>query len=391
MGSRGAVRQRRDDGRWYVDFGPRRRVWSLYEDGERIPLDENLANRLLEAIRSRASDVGLDAALAHYLPAESEQNRVLVRLGAWLDAKRREKAAGDRSPTYVRELERYARPGGEFSWWAGQSVHGITFGQLEDWSYWLADRGLGAKSRRNVLGAFRAFLGWLHQRGEIREMPRRFPWPKVSERAPRVLSAEAQAAVLGRVAEDERGVFYALALMGLRPGEARALEARDYRDGWLLVDKAAKGAAASAPVRGTKSGRAKRLPVPRVLREWIESRSSPGERLSDRPLFANPRTGRAWSHWALRDRWVAAARAAGLEGVGLYEGTKHSFATDAAARGVPERSLQAFLGHRDVRSTRRYAQMADGALLDVLPAEPAEKVARKRRKARSGSATTRKR
>jgi integrase len=53
--------------------------------------------------------------------------------------------------------------------------------------------------------------------------------------------------------------------------------------------------------------------------------------------------------------------------VGLYEGTKHSFATGAALRGVPERALQAYLGHADARSTRRYAQLADEALLAVLP------------------------
>jgi integrase len=41
--------------------------------------------------------------------------------------------------------------------------------------------------------------------------------------------------------------------------------------------------------------------------------------------------------------------------VSLYAGTKHTFATDAAARGVAERALQTFLGHADVRSTRRYA------------------------------------
>ena len=43
-------------------------------------------------------------------------------------------------------------------------------------------------------------------------------------------------------------------------------------------------------------------------------------------------------------------------------------ATDAAARVVSERALQAFLGHAGVRSTRRYARMADGALLEAPPA-----------------------
>ncbi len=42
------------------------------------------------------------------------------------------------------------------------------------------------------------------------------------------------------------------------------------------------------------------------------------------------------------------------------------------ARGVPERALQQFLGHADVRSTRRYALLADSALLQVLrPPRPA--------------------
>ena len=47
-------------------------------------------------------------------------------------------------------------------------------------------------------------------------------------------------------------------------------------------------------------------------------------------------------------------------------------ATDAVRRGVPERALQVFLGHKNVESTRRYARLADNALLEVLrsPAVP---------------------
>jgi len=59
--------------------------------------------------------------------------------------------------------------------------------------------------------------------------------------------------------------------------------------------------------------------------------------------------------------------------IGLYEGTKHSFATDAIRRGVPERHLQRFLRHASVTSTRRYARLADSAMLEALrnPAKPA--------------------
>lgn len=56
----------------------------------------------------------------------------------------------------------------------------------------------------------------------------------------------------------------------------------------------------------------------------------------------------------------------GIAGIKLYEGTKHTMATDAGRRGVSERALQTFLGHSDARSTRRYARMSDEALVSVL-------------------------
>jgi integrase len=49
-------------------------------------------------------------------------------------------------------------------------------------------------------------------------------------------------------------------------------------------------------------------------------------------------------------------------------------ATDALRSGVPESALQRFLGHASVQSTRRYARLADNALVEVLrPVEPSER------------------
>jgi integrase len=181
-----------------------------------------------------------------------------------------------------------------------------------------------------------------------------------------VLSIEDQDAILDAIPEAGRGIFVALALLGLRPGEARALDAADNSNGWLTVDKAVKGSALAAPIRGTKTGRGKTLPVPATLADWIARYVPREDRLRGAPLFVNPRTGRRWSHWALRDRWVRAAKSVGLEGARLYEGTKHTMATDAVRRGVTERELQAFLGHKDPRSTRRYTRMSREALIHVL-------------------------
>lgn len=85
--------RRHKDGRIYVELpkagGGERRIWSQPVPGGRMPWTEESANRALELIRSR------------------------IAQGGTVDE------AGDRSPTYVRELERYLAPNGHFSWWRG--------------------------------------------------------------------------------------------------------------------------------------------------------------------------------------------------------------------------------------------------------------------------------
>ena len=58
------------------------------------------------------SNVTLPEVLAEYVPVDAKPNLVPTWLDKWLELKRREVEAGDRSPTYLRELERYARPAG---------------------------------------------------------------------------------------------------------------------------------------------------------------------------------------------------------------------------------------------------------------------------------------
>jgi integrase len=367
VGDLGTIRRRPDTGTFYLDLRPYGRIYRH----RGIPIaDEGTAQRILEQLRGKiAAGRSLTEVMADYLPEESTKNLVPVWVERWIDLKRRETDAGDLSPTYLREIVRYAKDDREFSWWDGRTIFEIDYGALEDWSLWLADRGLAPKTRRNILGAFRSFLGWLQRRGQIREVPA-VPLPRVDEHQPHILSIADQDAILAAIPEAERGIFLALAYLGLRPSEARALGAADYRDGWIIVDKACKGPGATAPIRGTKTGRGKRLPVPEVLRDWIDRHLSTDARLRRLSLFTNPRTGRRWTHWALRDRWLKAAKSVGLKRARLYEGTKHTMATDAVRRGVSERALQTFLGHADVRSTRRYAKLADEVLISVLRPTP---------------------
>ncbi len=99
---------------------------------------------------------------------------------------------------------------------------------------------------------------------------------------------------------------------------------------------------------------------------WIERYVDRRGRLTQVPLFINPATGTRYTHSAFRRTWERACERAEVPKLSLYEGTKHSFATDAVRRGVPERVVQRMLGHRDVTSTRRYAKLAEEALVYAL-------------------------
>jgi integrase len=80
-------------------------------------------------------------------------------------------------------------------------------------------------------------------------------------------------------------------------------------------------------------------------------------------VFTN-RFGRVLSSRRVEEIWRQAVVAAGIK-VTCYEGTPHSFASQAINRGVSQRKVGDFLGHRREESTRRYAKMKADSLREV--------------------------
>jgi integrase len=361
------TRTRQGKARYVVDLRP---VARIYKDAEGNPLTRKKdAERILHHLREEVwRGRVLEDVLAPYLPAHADPLLVESRLEAWLALKRRQTESGEMSPGTLREYERYARPDGHFSWWYGKSVLEIDYGRVEDWNVWLASRGIAPKTRFNVVAAFHSFVTWLYKRNEIRQVPS-FDWPRPDEYQPTIIPPETQDAILDAIPEDSRGIFLAMFLMGVRPGEARALDCGDLhtRGRTLTVSKAVKGRGPSEVIRGTKTRKARSVPVHPDLDEWI-SRNIPKVKLviGDAPLFVNPRTGRRWKETAIKRVFYKARGAAGAPAVSLYEAGKHSMATEAYARIGDERVVQEMLGHADARSTRRYAQLQPAALVQVL-------------------------
>ena len=358
--------------RWIVDLRPHGRITSIPDPitGRPVPLSSRAyAEQVLESIR--AAFVGgktIEQACAAFMRNRSPANMVPARAAAWLERRKQDAAAGDLSPGYLRELTRYVSAAGYFPWWSEATIWEVSFGMLEDWSRAMAAQGLGANTRRKVLQGFRAFLADLVRRGELDRVPE-FPHVPVDEYVPRTVTLEVQDQILGAIPDTRRGAFLA-ARLGVRPGEVRALDVGDYdfATGTLTIGAAMKGGGARAPRRSTKERNVRRIIVDAELRAWIETHVTQRDALQRAPLFANPTARAAGGRWiasTLMREWARACAQVGVR-VRMYEGTKHTSATEALRSGRRMEEIQHALGHRDRRSTERYARLADVARVEDL-------------------------
>ena len=71
-------------------------------------------------------------------------------------------------------------------------------------------------------------------------------------------------------------------------------------------------------------------------------------------VFAHPRLGVPLDRAKVRKRFKAALRRAGVREVRFHD-LRHTFGTRMAGVGVPIRTLQEWMGHRDFKTTLIYA------------------------------------
>ncbi len=78
-------------------------------------------------------------------------------------------------------------------------------------------------------------------------------------------------------------------------------------------------------------------------------------------MFCHPQTGEPYDASQIRKRFYAAMEAAGMgqrcgrkDGI-TFHSLRHTFGTRMAAAGVPMRTLQEWMGHRNLATTEIYA------------------------------------
>jgi integrase len=234
----------------------------------------------------------------------------------------------------------------------------------------LEGKGLAPKTVRNVMGTLSALFTFAKapQRAWVTANPcEGLELPAVTEATEiRFLTLdELQSLVAharpGMFQAIDRALYLTAAMTGLRKGELVALRWRDvdwpaarirvrqnYTRGEFGTPKS-KRSTRSVPMADEVGGELERL-----------FKASRWQR-DDDLVFAHPATGDVLAKSNVSRRMHAALKAAGLEETHRFHDLRHTFGTRMAAAGVPPRTLQEFMGHRDLTTTQIYADYAPSA------------------------------
>jgi integrase len=188
----------------------------------------------------------------------------------------------------------------------------------------------------------------------------------------RFLTLDEVEAVIREVPDDvlgptDRVLYLAAAMTGARQGELVALRWRDID--WAAAKVRIRRKRYRGQAGRPKSRRGSRsIPLAdRLARELELHFQRSAYQADDDLVCAQPVTGNPYDTSKMGKRFEAAMRAAGMgdrygreDGI-TFHSFRHTFATRCAAVGVPLRTLQEWLGHRDYKTVLIYADYAPSA------------------------------
>ena len=225
-----------------------------------------------------------------------------------------------------------------------------------------ASEGRAPKSVLNYLGLLHSIFAFGQKRRWCEHNPCKLvdkPRPDTGDAEIRFLDQGELEALLqgvpdGDLASTDRTLYLTAAMTGLRQAELRALRWRDID--WLAGRVRVRRTYVREEYGTPKSKRSSRsVPLAdRVARELERHHGRSAYGADEDLVFGHPHTGKPLERSRLLKRYKAALRAAGVREVRFHD-LRHTFGTRMAAAGVPLRTLQEWMGHRDFKTTLIYA------------------------------------
>lgn len=278
-----------------------------------------------------------------YTDKKVAERRFEHMIEKWLDEKIKAEKAGELSPGTIKNYSGYVS--NYFTFLNDMDVREIGLEELTNFKDTLD--GIGIKTRKNVINALKNFFNWLYERGTIARIP---VFPKIKgndSRQRQAIDIETQDAVLKNIPEIHQGIIEFLYETGLRPGEVCALLCGhiDLRTGTARIERTFSGNKLRAT---TKQHRVRTIPLSLRAFEIVEKYMQ--GKLPTQFLFINPTTGKNYLPDTLWRIWHYNA---GLEGITLYEGTRHSFGSQLVQKNDIT-VIKELMGHSTIKTTEGY-------------------------------------
>lgn len=180
-------------------------------------------------------------------------------------------------------------------------------------------------------------------------LPRLPAFPRIEVQEPEIkwITREWQDKILESIQERDRPIIIFMVTYGVRPAEARALQwdCVDFDRGVITIKRTFSGLEL---VERTKTRRVRVLPLVEPVASILKAIRGLGGF-----VFRNSK-GRHYTAEIGRT-WAAAVDKIGAPDVNLYQGTRHSFASQRVNSGVGLDLIRDILGHTTSETTRRYA------------------------------------
>jgi integrase len=276
-----------------------------------------------------------------------------------------------------------------------RSITSVRYEDVADLVTTLRRKGLSAKSMRNYVGTLKTLYKFaMHPRRrwatfnpcegiELDGVP---DFQGIRYLDPAAIDVLVQHVRPGPFQALDAAIFRAAAMTGLRLGELIALRWRDVD--WNNHAIRVRSNYVLGEFGTPKSRRSTRsVPMADVVAGALERYfKGCGEPADDALVFGAPvarrgpdgtvlPVGSPLEKTGVLYRLKQALKAAGLPEHRFHD-LRHTFGTAMAAEGVPMRTLQEWMGHRDIKTTERYADYAprtrDAELVEAAFSQPVE-------------------
>ena len=235
----------------------------------------------------------------------------------------------------------------------------VTKGHISEYLSYLSQCDLSGVTRARKLSAVRAFFRYLTNQEHIEKSPvTGIDTPKQEQRTRTSLRTDEYSRILAVAGSSPRdfAIFQVFLQTGIRVSELCSLTTADIDlTAGVLTVRDGKGLVSRQIELEKKAGKA--------LKSWLVLR---GESPYD-ALFLN-RYGQPISDRGVRKLVTRYAQAAGLEKDISPHIFRHTYASKKAERNINVFQLQAWLGHKDPKTTMRYVHLSRDAAKKIQEA-----------------------